>query len=159
MSKTSWFVSWWNSFSQHVNVKNLKANKKIGIIKGLWHILLRKTLITICNSFIKPYFDYYDIYVQPNNKSFRTKIERIQFNAALAITGAIRGTSQIKLFKEQGLEYLRFRTYCRRQCALFIISISSRSEYLLSKIASSQAHYSTRNTDQVEFYYCRTDTF
>ena len=34
---------------------------------------------------------------QSNNESLCQKIESIQYNAALAITGAIRGTSQAKL--------------------------------------------------------------
>ena len=35
---------------------------------------------------------------------FHQKLELIQFNAALAITGAIRGTSREKLYQELGLE-------------------------------------------------------
>ena len=30
---------------------------------------------------------------------------------------------------------------------------------LLNKILSSQIHYNTRNTDQIETYYCKTDIF
>ena len=86
------------NFSQHINIKISKANKGIGIIKRLSHILPRKSLLTICKSFIRPHLDYCDvIYDQPNNESFCTKIERILYNAVLAITGAIRGTSQIKI--------------------------------------------------------------
>ena len=39
---------------------------------------------------------------------FCTKIEHIQYNAALTVTSAIKGTSQTKLYKELGLEYLKF---------------------------------------------------
>ena len=66
------------NFSQHSNINIWKANKRIGIIKRLSHILPRKSLLTIYKSFIRPYLDYYDvIYDQPNNESFCTKIERI----------------------------------------------------------------------------------
>ena len=34
------------------------------------------------------------------------KFKSLQYNAALAITGAIRGTSKEKLFQELGFEYL-----------------------------------------------------
>ena len=44
-------------------------------------------------------------------------------------------------------------------CTFFTIKIHSKHEYLLNKIPSSQIHYNTRNTDQVETYYCRTDIF
>ena len=36
-------------------------------------------------------------------------IEKVQYNAALAITGAIKGTSLLKLYKELGSESLKFR--------------------------------------------------
>ena len=97
-----------------INAKILKANKGIGIIKRLLNTLPRKSLLTIYKSFIRPHLDYCDIiYDQPNNESFCTKIERIQYNAALAITGAIKGTSQTKLYKELGLESLKFRGWFR----------------------------------------------
>ena len=82
----------------------MKANKEIGIIKRLSNTVPRKSLLTICKSFIRTHLDYCDvIYDQPNNESFCTKIEHIQYNAALAITGAIKGTSHTKLYKELGL--------------------------------------------------------
>ena len=93
------------NFSQHINIKISKANKGIGIIKRVSHILQRKPLLTIYKSLIRLHLDYCDvIYDQPKSESFCTKIERIQYNAALAITGAIRGTSQFKLFNPQGSE-------------------------------------------------------
>ena len=148
------------NFSQHINIKISKANKGIGIIKRLSHIRPRKSLLTIYKSFIRPHLDYCDVtYDQPNNECFCTKIERIQYNAALAITGAIRGTSQIKLYKELGLESLRFRRWFRRLCTFFKIKIHGKPKYLLNKIPSSQTHYNTWNTDQIETYYCRRDIF
>ena len=148
------------SFSRHINIKISKANKGLGIIENLSHILPRKSVSTIYKSFIRLYLDYCDVvYDQLSNESFCTKIVRIQYNAALAITGAIKGTSQLKLYKELGLESLRFRRWFRRLCTFFKIKIHGKPKYLLNKIPSSQTHYNTRNTDQVETYYCRTDIF
>ena len=81
------------------------------------------------------------------------------YNPALAITGAIRGTSQGKLYNELGLESLKFRRWFRRLCTFFKIKVYGKPEYLLNKIPSSQIYYNTRNADQVETYYCRTDIF
>ena len=73
-------------------------------MKSLSHILPTKSLITIYKTFIRPHLDYCDVtYDQPNNESFCSKIERMQYNVALGITGAIRGTSQSKLYIELGL--------------------------------------------------------
>ena len=50
------------------------------------------------------------IYDQSNNSTLSDKIESVQCNAALAITGAIRGTSREKLYQELGLESLQNRS-------------------------------------------------
>ena len=98
------------SFYDHINAKISKANEGIGIIKRLSNTLPRSSLLTIYKSFIKPHLDYCDIiYDQPNNEIFCTKIERIQHNVSLAITGAIKVTSHTKLYKELGLESLKFK--------------------------------------------------
>ena len=41
--------------------------------------------------------------------SFHQRLESLQYNAALAITGEIRGTSKEKLYNELGLESLQKR--------------------------------------------------
>ena len=73
-------------FSQKIT----QANKGIGVIKKLGNNLPRDALLTIYKSFVRPHLDYGDIiYDQPQNESFCNKLESIQYNAALAITGAI----------------------------------------------------------------------
>ena len=120
----------------------------------------RNSLLTICKYFIRPHLDYCDItYDQPNNEIFCTKIERIQDNLTLPITGAIKGTLHTKLFKELGLESLRFRRWFRRLRILFKIKSSGKPQYHVDLIPTSQHSYNTRNLDQVETYYCRTDAF
>ena len=88
----------------------MKFNKGIGIVKNLQNVLRRQALLSIYKLFVRPHLDYGDIiYDQPNNESFRQKLESYQCNAALAITGAIRGTSETKIYKELGLESVKFR--------------------------------------------------
>ena len=96
------------NFGHHITEKIAKANKGIGVIKKLHNVLLRRALLTIYKCLIRPNLDCGDfIYYQPNNGSFCSKIESIQYNAALEITGTIRGTSQTKLYRELGLESLK----------------------------------------------------
>ena len=52
---------------------------------------------------------------------FNPKIESIQFNTTLDITGTIPGTSMIKLYNELGLEHLPDRRWCRKLCFLYKI--------------------------------------
>ena len=66
----------------------------IGVIKILFVNLPRDTLLRIYKSFIRPHSDCRDIiYEKPNNESFKSKIENIQYKACIAKTGAIQGTS------------------------------------------------------------------
>ena len=148
------------NFNIHVNEKIAKANKGIGLIRKLAHILPRKSVITIYKSFVRPHLDYGDIiYDQPNNESFCNLIEKIQYNAALAITGAIKGTSQHKLYNELGIESLKFRRWFRRLCVFYKIKSTQIPKYLYQLIPSESHTYNTRNLENVETYYSRTDLY
>ena len=57
---------------------------------------------------VRPYLDYGDmIYDEAYNKTFHQKIESIQYNACLALSGAIRGSSRERIYHELGLESLQ----------------------------------------------------
>ena len=148
------------SFNTHIKEKIAKANKGIGIIRKLAYYLPRQSLITIYKSFVRPHVDYGDIiYDQPNNEQFCNMVERVQYNAALAITGAIKGTSQQKIYNELGFESLRFRRWFRRLCVFYKIKATQLPSYLYDLIPKSNHNYNTRNIDHIDPYFCRTDVF
>ena len=83
------------NFKEHLKEKMSKVYKGIAVLRKLQNIIPRNSLLTIHKSFIRSHLDYGDtIYHQPNNGSFCQKIESIQYQAALAISGVIHGTSQ-----------------------------------------------------------------
>ena len=85
-----------------------KINKTISLIRKLQNLLPRTALITLYKAFVRPHHDYSDIiYDQDHNASLHQKLESLQGNACLAITGAIRGSSREKLYQELGFESLR----------------------------------------------------
>ena len=86
-----------------------KADKTIELLRKLQAVLARPSLVTIYKAFIRPHLDYGDIiYDQAYKESFHQKLESIQYNAVLAIAGAIRGTSREKLYQELSLESFFF---------------------------------------------------
>ena len=88
------------SFLEHIDVKIKKATVRINLMRKLNLLLPRSSLLTIYKCFIRAHLDYRNvIYDQPNLSSLANKIESVQYNAALAITGAIRGTSKEKLYR------------------------------------------------------------
>ena len=61
------------------------------------------------------YADYADItYDEPLNESFKKKIELVQYNTALTITGAINGTCRDKVYQELTLKSLTDRRWSRK---------------------------------------------
>ena len=123
-----------------------KVNKTIGLLRKLQNILPREPLLTIYKSFVRPHLDYGDvIYDQHYNNSFHQKLESIQYNAALAITGAIRGSSREKLDQELGLESLKQRRWFRKLCYFFKITKNQSPKYLIGKISTTRTAYRRRN--------------
>ena len=71
-------------------------------------LLPRSSLLTVYKGFFRPHLEYEDmIYDQPNLSSLANKIESVQYNAALSITGTIRRTSTEKLYQELGFSIFR----------------------------------------------------
>ena len=99
------------------------------------------------------------IYDQPSNNSFSDKIESIQYNAALAITGTIRGTSKVKLYNELGLEYLRSRRWLKRLCLFHKIYHNKSPEYLHNHIPKPHNLFDLRNQHLIPQIFCRTNIF
>ena len=112
-------------FKEHVqNVLNT-LSKTIGLLDKFKKISSRPPLITIYNSFIKPYLDYGDIiYDQAYNVSLHQQLESIQYNVTLAITGAIRERSREKLYHELGFESFEARIWFCKLLQNFLDSVS-----------------------------------
>ena len=104
-----------------IEEKIWKAMQGVGVIRKLSKILPQNSLITIYNAFVRPHLDYANVlYDQPNNESLSQKIKSVQYNATLAITGALKGASQMKLYNELGLESLKSRRWSRKLCLTLV---------------------------------------
>ena len=102
-----------------------KTSKTIGLLRKLQNILPKPSLLTTYKCFIRQHLDYGDIiHDQAYNLSFHQKLELIQYNTALVLTWAIRGSSWEKLYQERGLEFLQLRRCIRNYAAFtkFIIN-------------------------------------
>ena len=144
------------NFDDHINEKIAIANKGIGIIRKLYRYLPRSSLLNIYRSYVRPNLDYCDIiYHRPINDSlineyrvgqnisninvlFNTKLESVQYNAALAITGCIRGTSQEKLYNELGITSLHDRRSSRRLITFYKIINGLLPNYLKAYVPSNR---------------------
>ena len=136
------------------------VNKTIGPFRKLYSALSRLSLLAIYKSFIRPHLDYGDIiYDQAYTASFHQKIESVQYNSALAITGAIRGTSKEKLYQELGLETLEKKRWYGKLCCFFKIFRNQSPKYLFNIIPTSVRLYSTRNDNNIPQFKIKHNFF
>ena len=146
------------NFSEHINEKLKKVTKSINLLRKPNLTFPRSSHVIIYKSFIRPHLDYSDIvYDQPNNSSLSEKIESLQYNAALAITGAIKGSSQEKLYQELGFESLKDRRWMRKLCYLYKAISSKRPSYLYDMLPPLQRYQ--RNQGFFHPLLCRTEIF
>lgn len=96
------------SISKKKKKKLEKPRKVLALIKEFHQLVPRKALLIIYKSFITPNLYFWDvIYDHPNNDSFSDIWKQVQYSPALAITGANKGISGVKFYKELGLKSLK----------------------------------------------------
>ena len=116
----------------------------MGLLRKFQQICPRSSLLTIYKTFIRSRLDYADIiYDQAYNSAFHDKLESIQYNACLAITGAIRGTSTEKIYQELGLESLKSRRWFRKLCHFYKIFNEKSPSYLFKLIPNFNRVHNT----------------
>ena len=129
------------TFVKHINEKIKKAKKNVGIIKHLNSALPFLTLNQMYFALVRSHFDYCDvifhippkIHPPPLGMSLHDhmeKLEKVQYQAALAVTGTWQGTSRCKLYEELGWESLSDRRTCRRVLQIHKIVDEKTPKYL-----------------------------
>ena len=107
--------------------------------------------------------DYGDIiFDKPNNQSFKSRIESIQYKAFVAITGAIQGTSRERLYRELLLESLSDRCWFQKLTFFYKIVKDLSPRYLTKYVnLRSTSNYQTRsaNKSNLQEFSCRTGSF
>ena len=150
-------------FNLHIEQKIKKCYKLIGIIRRLSVSFPRKALLTIYKSFVRPHLDYGDIlYDKPGNQNFENKIEKVQYSACIAITGAIQGSSKERLYDELSLYSLKERRWYNKLIFFYKIVNGLLPKYLQSFLETyPQKTYSLRSqsSDKLKSIPCGTKTF
>ena len=157
------------SFEKHLYEKMVKAEKNIGIIKYLNRFLLFKTLNQIYKALVRSHLDNSDIiyHIPPivhhpplgtSLNYLMEKVERIRYQAALAVIGAWQGSSRVKLYEELGWESLSERRMCKRVLQMHKIVDRRSPSYLRDKMPPDR-----RNLANLSCVFqkikCRTDRY
>ena len=159
------------TFKKHINEKLSIARKGIGVIKHLAAYLPLKSRDQIYKMYVRPHLDYCDIIyhnpaISSNFDSSLTlnhqmqSLERTQYKAALAVSGAWKGTNRNKIYEELGWESLNDRRFFRRLIQFYKIMKNLTPEYLKIPIPSQQPHlFGYRTTNVLYPIFCRNERF
>ena len=157
------------SFEKHINEKMIKAKKNLGIMKYLSMFVPTKTLDQMYKALVRPHLDYCDIiYHIPSKQSqlgvvlesLMEKVEKIQYQAGLAVTGAWRGSNRSKLYEELGWESLSSRRWCRRILQIHKIVNNKTPSYLKDKLpANPLPMYGFNNNNTFHVIRCRSSRY
>ena len=125
-------------FKSHLREAIVKARSGIEMMKHLSRYVSRDVLIQLYKLYVRPHLDYGDIIYHKYDPSMRldftNKLEQTQYAAALAATGAWKGTSRDRLYQELGWETLYDRRWFRRLCHFFNVRKLQSPSYLFSEI-------------------------
>ena len=86
-------------------------------------------------------------------------IESVQYNAALAITKAIKGKSRNSLYQELGLESLSDRRWYRRLVYFHNITNGNSPDYLHALLPGKQQSYNPTKRDLFRTFTSHTSCF
>ena len=136
------------TFEEHLKAITTKINRTIGLLRKLRKTLPRPVIMTMHKASVRPHLDYGDtIYDEAYNEKFHQKLEPIQCNTCLDLSGGIRGSSREKRYHELGLESLQCRLWYRKLCLFHKVFKNNKPVYLFSLIPTKNSNYNARNTD------------
>ena len=130
-------------------------------IRKLHNNLPKLPLLTIYEAFIRTHLDYgYIMYYQAYNILFHQKLESIQYNSALDITGAVRGTSTEIRYNELGLEALEKRRWYRKLCCFYkVCNSNSPKKTIFNVVLVTVSTNNTRNTNNISQFKVKHNFF
>ena len=132
----------------------------MGLLRRFQPILPRSSLLTIYKTYIRSHLDFAGfIYDQACNSSFYEKFKSVLYNACLATTGAIRGTSSEKIYQELRLQSLKSRCWFRKLCHFYTMLNEKSPSYLFNFIPNLNRVRETRHSNNVPAIHARQNYF
>ena len=122
------------NFSKHIKEKVAIATKGLSLLKFLTKFVDRNVLNMSYKCYIRPHLDYGDVLYHNQRADLMDLLERIQYKAALIVSGCWQGTSRKKLYEELGWESLSDRRWLRRLTIFFKITNGLAPSYLSTHI-------------------------
>ena len=159
------------SFASHIKAAISKSRQGIGVLRFFSKYLPRHTLNEMFKLYVRPHLDYGDVvYHIPHNicefsnsvilTNQMEKLESVQYSAALAVTGAWKGTSREKLYNKLGWESLNLRRWSRRLTLFYKMVNNLTPDYTRNPVPHPhETNYNLRRNATVGQILARTQAF
>ena len=108
--------------------------KGVTLVKFLSKYVDRNVLNSCYKLYVRPHLDYGDVIYHNQRADLMDLVERVQYKAALIVSGCWQGTSREKLYDELGWESLSDRRWCRRLMIFYKIRNELAPSYLAENI-------------------------
>jgi ribonuclease P/MRP protein subunit RPP40 len=118
------------NFGKHIKEQVSKAMKGVSLLKFLCKYVDRNVLDLSYKMYVRPHLDYGDVIFHNQRMDLMELIERVQYKAALIVSGCWQGTSREKLYDELGWESLNDRRWARRMTIFYKINNGLAPSYL-----------------------------
>ena len=149
--------------SWHKRIDYIKGKTwtRMNVMRKFKYTLDRKSLETICITFIRPLLEYADV-IWDCTQQEKNELEKIQLEAARIATGATKLVSVQKLCDETDWETLEIRRR-KHRLVLFYKMYNNISPLYLSSLVpplvQNTSNYSFRNADDIRTIHARTSLY
>ena len=153
-----------SNMSWQCHIQNIyeKASKRLNVLKLLKYKLNRSTLSCLYKSLIRPLMEYGDVIWDNCTEAEANLLERIQYESARAVTGAIKGSSATRLLSELAWESLKTRREMHKLFYIFKIIKHTSPAYLVELLPDT-VHVRTgrllRSGENLTLLASRTEKF
>ena len=149
-------------WKDHIESITTNSNKKLNLLAHLKHLLDRKTLLTMYQSFIRPSLEYGNIIFCNCTDLENEMLESVQRRAARIISGGIISTSSTSLYQEIAIEPLKTRRN-RNVLLMFHKIINDNTPPYLTELkprtVSQRQDYNLRNPNNFTMPLCRISKY
>ena len=150
------------SWRKHIVQVFEKASKRLNMLKFVRFKVDRSILTSLYKSLIRPLMEYGDVIWNNCYDCDSALLDGVQYEAARLVTGAIKGTSSARLYKELAWESLSNRRKLHLLCQFYKIVKNLAPYYLsemLPKLSSERTNYRLRSRENFTQFSCRTSRF
>ena len=147
------------SWRKHIVQVYEKASKRLNMLKFVTYKFDRSILTSLYKSLIRPLMEYGDVIWNNCCDCDAALLDTVQYEAARLVTGAIKGTSSARLYKELAWESLSSRRKLHLLSQFYKIVKHLAPYYLselLPKLSSERTHYRLRSRENFTQFSCRT---